>query len=570
MSEITEQIIPELICENFLSALDKRLIKTIAEFDPSLNDSERNLLGLLLYRVKCGNALIHLKEENLALYFDDSNMPMPEYVYEAENEEKNLWIENRKQWHESCKLALKTIANHKVIVGEAKLFVLEDDSLFVRKYYDAKKSIIERMDVLFADNRDNKMITGGPGTGKTFGVEKIIQQLNPENKLKVCYAAPSGKAATNLNANGKTIHVMLGSNPAKGGFKFNKDNKLTGDIFVIDEASMIDAPLFASLLEAIPDNAKLFILGDKNQLPSVGVGAVFGDLLKRFPGKVETKTKTYRFSGDILEVSQAINKDNVSLNDFDKVKEVTEYSNDKNRENQISIYPDFTSEKFIKEWVRANYAKVEVKTAIADFIDCWKDFRSNNRDFVGKLSEDVLVKCKIAWQNTIDSAKILCCENHGKRGVETLNSLALKELKAEKIPSFGIKMITRNLHDKGLSNGDTGLVIDKDIFFKRDDAFYVMALDSIEPDAIMDSFAMTVHKSQGSGYVNVAVVLPEKDDHPLLTKQILYTAITRTKNILDSQDSEKIIAYGSCVILSTKDVLVKGANKKDIRETGIV
>lgn len=589
---------------NIIGVFNNRLLKLVCDLDNNIaeNEAAQALVALLFYRVDIGNSLIRLDKAAVEMYFDEVHMPLPEKLREADDSdpEKQAWIAERDTWKALCQECVKSKLFKKL---DGPLFVLEGNTLYVRKYYDAKKSICERMKVLFGSTHNeglnvepyayadeqkqheldqfqkeaasrgihkNLLITGGPGTGKTTVVSSIIKTLEGSN-LRQYYTAPSGKAAKNLHPDGETIHTLLRFNPGKGRFTFGKDNPLPTGIFVIDEASMIDAVMFASLLEAIPDDARVFILGDKDQLPSVGVGAVFSDLLEQYKdSRVDLKV-THRFADEIKQVATAVNEGGANIS----LDEISKYSHEKS----IALYPDFDSEKFAEEWVKENYKKSDVKS-VAEFKDSWTAFRETeswkSMELLrkGDFPEQFEQCCK-AWEVAVDSAKILCCENNGKRGVSTLNELVRKELIKGGVHCFDVKMITQNSKELNLKNGDTGMVIGRDVFFKqtekrRDEqgrvydnaVFRVIPLGSIDASTIVNSFAMTVHKSQGSGYVNVALVLPESKNHPLLTRQILYTAITRTKN-----KSKEV--GGTCVILSDLETLKHGSQKVEVRETGI-
>lgn len=565
---------------NLLGNFNKRLLKTLQELQPTLDGNDLDLLGLLLYRVGRGNALIRLTEGAVNEYFQ--NMPIPEDL--LEEEELKVWTANREQWQNKCISAVRSghLQTMAPLVStsekmENALFVAEENSrgenqLFVRKYFDARNIIVERMNVLLRDS-DKQLITGGPGTGKTYSVQEIIGNRTAN------YAAPSGKAAKNLNADGQTIHQLLGSNPITGAFKYNKNNPLpSGKVYVIDEASMIDYEIFAALLQAIPDDAKLFILGDKDQLPAVGVGDVFAELLEKYSKNKLEKTDTVRFSGQILGVAQAVNKGPEGNAEIDSIPEIEIYGKGSSKDCPIALYPNFDGKKFAEEWVQANYNSFD---SLKQLKAAWKDVSYDNlpHGMICEGSEkypELFTLCQNAWDEVVENARILCCENKGPRGVSTLNELVIEQLKGKE--SFRIMMVTHNLHDMGLSNGDTGLLISGYIFFKKKNHFYVVPKASISSDNIVDSFAMTIHKSQGSGYVNVAVVLSEIQDSPLLNRQILYTAITRAKDIFENPvwNSETrhldrdIKVYGSCVILADKETVKKTMAKKEKRETGIV
>lgn len=179
---------------NLLGNFNKRLLKTLQELQPTLDGNDLDLLGLLLYRVGRGNALIRLTEGAVNEYFQ--NMPIPEDL--LEEEELKVWTANREQWQNKCISAVRSghLQTMAPLVStsekmENALFVAEENSrgenqLFVRKYFDARNIIVERMNVLLRDS-DKQLITGGPGTGKTYSVQEIIGNRTAN------YAAPSGR-----------------------------------------------------------------------------------------------------------------------------------------------------------------------------------------------------------------------------------------------------------------------------------------------------------------------------------------------------------------------------------------
>lgn len=486
------------------------------------------------------------------------------------------------------------------------LFVIDHDWLFAKKYYDAKEAIQIKMKALFADSpkrslkngtlalspfteKDEKqksavlkglernlIITGGPGTGKTTVAYDILKNIliNLDSDIEnwsINLTAPTGKAKDRLKESitdcikddkefrnqvvltrlqgtePQTIHSLLRYSPSTNGFTFNKENQFPEkSIFVIDEASMIDICLFASLLDAIPDNAIVFILGDKDQLPSVDAGAVLGSVL----GQTEhnsaytvTLTEFHRTERkEIWDAACLINKgDDESI---DRLFNLIGKSDSVNRK-------EVGKEK-----------KDGLEAIVKPAVDVYSKYTNKANSFRIEDAKDVF--------NLTKECKILCAERKGLLGVENINKLIIdgvldgKKRGLQEFFAGELLMITQNNKLLGLSNGDNGVVVhfdgDKDddnlwfmikkneqdsgtemegIFSRNEFTYYPLYL--IPTDSIEVSYAMTIHKSQGSGYDQIIILLPDKKGHPLLNRQILYTALTRAKKKATIVASDDII-----------------------------
>ncbi len=551
-------------------------------------------------------------------------------------------------------------ARHGIIDSIDRLFNITGDKQPKFKIEDCYKGSFKLADMqkkaVEMGLNKNLIITGGPGTGKTTTILYILLNILSSYGLdyNIYLTAASGKAASRMKEsllggindinddfinnhkelldkiNGVllddenkieefTIHRLLGFDQNTNKFKYNINNQFEkNSIFIIDEASMIDINIFNSLLNAIPTGARVFILGDKNQLPSVEAGAVFGDLLKKldkdnktnnYDNVVELNVSNRFVDGTSIDIlAKTINKgstlDTIGVFDgmFKDPKDfvISELKDSpRNILNELKQKPKDEYEKGLKELYPIYYYKNDdpknEKSNIEGILKKWANNFFIERDII-KLSSN-LDKSNITLDDLaklfdfISRSKVITAENDGPRGVNTINKYIKKQIYTNKVltkvikdKSYGghyageLMMITKNNKLLDLYNGDSGILVtfkndntlyfvvnkitklnlgnDKkeDEIFKIDDyVFYPLRL--ITSDEIDLSYAITVHKSQGSDYINILVILPTVTGHPLLNRQIVYTAITRTK--------------GVTYILSSLDMLNEASKTVLKRDTNI-
>jgi exodeoxyribonuclease V alpha subunit len=357
------------------------------------------------------------------------------------------------------------------------------------------------------------VMTGGPGVGKTTIVRAILRILAAKGtELSLC--APTGRAAKRMTeATGfeaKTIHRLLEVDPKGGGFKRGEDNPLDCDLLVVDEASMVDVLLMQALLKAVPDKAALLIVGDIDQLPSVGPGQVLADVISSDAVPVVRLTEVFRQAAQSRIITGA------------------------HRINQGSM-PDLSPPGLESDFyfVQAD----DPETAIGRII--------------------ALVKARIPKRFGLDpihDIQVLCPMNRGGAGARSLNielQATLNPAGDRKVERFGWTfapgdkvMQIENDYDKEVYNGDIGTIDDVNstageivaIFEGRSVTYGFGELDMLVP-----AYAATIHKSQGSEYP--AVIIPVLTQHyPMLQRNLLYTAVTRGKRLVVLVGQKKAVA----------------------------
>ncbi|MEO7167460.1 MAG: exodeoxyribonuclease V subunit alpha [Chthoniobacterales bacterium] len=384
------------------------------------------------------------------------------------------------------------------------------------------------------------VITGGPGTGKTRTVMAILALLLEQpggDRRRIALAAPTGKAAARLTESVRavkqgigatTIHRLLGYLPGSPYFRHDAEHPLNADVVIVDEASMVDLALMAKLVAAVRPDARLILLGDRDQLASVEAGSVLADICaaaeqakpnEPLHSAVVALRRNYRFaeSGGIYRASSAINS-----GDADAA--LAALQSDASGEVHWQPLP-----------AAAKLPEALRELLIAAFTPCLKT--DDPQEALAQLEQ----------------FRILCALRHGPFGVENLNAVAEEILAGARLitPRRGWYAgqplaITRNDYNLGLFNGDTGIILPD-----REDggelrAFFVSAegrLRRFLPSRLPlheTAFAITVHKSQGSEFGKVLLILPEKDA-PILTRELLYTGLTRARKGVEIWAPETVL-----------------------------
>ncbi|MEP1150375.1 MAG: exodeoxyribonuclease V subunit alpha [Balneola sp.] len=442
--------------------------------------------------------------------------------------------------------------------GEYTPIILDNDKLYLHKYWsyeneltgwlkeraqksdnELSKSDIESVELLFRDSnkdelnlqkvatslaliKDFLIISGGPGTGKTFTVNKIIDALKQQNSdISIALAAPTGKAAERLSESidpeldgieASTLHKLLGARK-NGEFKFNKENKLYFDVIIIDEASMLDLRLWISLIRALRTSSKLILLGDKDQLASVEAGSILGDIcINTDNGFSDSTLNALKKPENRLLKSESkniINNHVVLLEKSYRAKSSSGISEFGKAINEQDVDKTFQ--------VIDQFSQIDIKPPSSKLLF----------ELIDNYTADL-----ISGEN---GSQFLCSNKKGKLGTIELNKRIESSIKEKlKIPSYtewyvGRKIIiTKNDFSTGLKNGEIGTC------YKNDANEYCIRFGSSVEILTQQlkhydlAYTITVHKSQGSEFKNVFLFLSDTLNS-VLTKELLYTAVTRAR-----------------------------------------
>ncbi|WP_329604986.1 SF1B family DNA helicase RecD2 [Spartinivicinus ruber] len=419
------------------------------------------------------------------------------------------------------------VANHvqRLLQGQTPWGNIDIDAAiqWVEQKNEIQLSASQRLAVDTAVNHKCCVITGGPGVGKTTTVNSILKIIKAK-KASVLLCAPTGRAAKRLSEStgleALTIHRLLEFDPSVFDFKRNQDSPLETDCLVIDETSMVDVVLMNQLLRAVPDHAAVLLVGDVDQLPSVGPGSVLADFIESGQIPVARLTEIFRqaATSKIITSAHAINRGK----------------------------PPFPSKK----------------GEDTDFFYITVDSAEAAQAMLMKVVTERLPK-RYDF-HPIDDIQVLCPMNRGGLGARSLNIALQSQLNGDQHPQVtrfgwtyapGDKVIqTINNYDKEAFNGDIGRVQQVNleenqlwVDFEGRQVEYAFS----ELDELSLAYATTIHKSQGSEYS--CVVIPMVMQHfMLLERNLLYTGVTRGKQMVVLIGEAKAVAMASKRLTSAK------------------
>ena len=447
-----------------------------------------------------GNVFIYQDELNKNIKFILRNSAFHEKIpltYFAATMIKCKWLKIEKEENEKTRIYFKSLwlseyetARHLNRLRSDSLALPFDEKIIekIEEETNMKYHAMQKKSFNLLKTTGIKILTGGPGTGKTTllnGIIMAFQKLNPKSKVVLC--SPTGRAAQRMSEQtgriSSTIHKLLEINPYEDIFTSRDSvNPIDADFIIVDEFSMIDIEIMSVFLNAIRGKTLVLFVGDVDQIPSVGPGSVMRDLIKS--GVIETYklTNVYRQTSgsSIIDNANKIIKGNEDLT-FDKTFDLVHLN---------------TDEK-INDWI-TNLFK-------------------NNKEF------------------TIENTQILTTVKKGDGGTYSINRMVQKHLFEARdayYSSFTIGdkiIINENNYEIGVFNGDLGYVrhiledgIEVEINGKE------IVIPNIDLDIMSLAYAITIHKSQGSEFKNVIIALPDEANN-MLQRNLLYTAVTRAK-----------------------------------------
>ena len=423
------------------------------------------------------------------------------------------------------------------------------------------------------------VITGGPGTGKTTTVTRLLLVLQAlyQHKLHIKLAAPTGKAAARMTESlqnalafieqqqplskellaampktAETIHRLLGVRPLSDDTRYHAQNPLPIDLLVVDETSMIDLPMMEKLLSALKPNTRLILLGDQDQLSSVEAGAVLGELAQFLRFDVTHAQADY-----LRQVSQVSLPSDYphwlrdSLCHLKISRRFRDDSGIKTLAEQIQLGKGGASLATFNEFPQELhfYAGDEldetaqlqriVRLAVEEyrrFLNKWHDYQKQNVDFSAIAYQDERgnpVTFAEDVQRDFNRVRFLAALRGGELGVEKLNQAIALALKQARLLYFGSEqdwylgkpiMVTENDHNVKLYNGDIGLCLTPGKVWFANRAVAIGRIPAHEA-----AFVMTIHKSQGSEFEHCYLALPN-EMNPVLSRELIFTGVTRAKN----------------------------------------
>ena len=439
--------------------------------------------------------------------------------------------------------------------------------------YDSASIDWQKIAVAIALTRKVAIISGGPGTGKTTTVAKILAGIVLNNPTtRIVSAAPTGKAASrlteslgraieqlsfeslNIKTEAVTLHRLLGAKTDNRSFSYNKHNQLLIDVLVIDEASMVDLNMMARIIEALPASARLILLGDKDQLSSVEAGAVFGDLCD-FISNGYSQLRAHelsRLTGYTIPIADqptmaitdsiCLLKKSYRFNESSGIGLLANAVKEGRYLNVKKLLADNTLQDI------SYYELLSNQTYQAVLNDCVEHYK-NYLNAINRSNDIATVLTKFT------QCRLLCALREGKFGVEGLNKQIELLLAKHKLIRLNHRdqwyigrpiMILRNSTSLGLYNGDIGITLTAEhdssklrVYFPFSDG----TIKGFSPYRLPEhetAYAMTIHKSQGSEFDHVNIILPTEFS-PLLNRSLLYTAITRAKKAVSIFADAKIL-----------------------------
>jgi exodeoxyribonuclease V alpha subunit len=590
---------------------------------PLAGDGARSPIRAILKDMGDFSELIYEKDPSGPRLFDDPRDSYRPLVLVREGGDRFLYFQKYYSAEQALKATLADILSRKTTVPEstaplaaAVKAVLAERPLLLGGA-PAVLNPGQLLGMVLPSLNNFVLVSGGPGTGKTFIVINLLRTMarlgvRPE-RMRI--TAPTGRAAQKLaeavrrgilsladpdeadlalaSVQGETLHRLLRYSPSRNDFMHDRYNRLPADLIVIDEASMIDIMLLGRLLESAEEGARIVMLGDRNQLPSVEAGAVLSDLI--------AGSHTARFSDaaaavvrDIVPGLEAAQLPAAPANPLeDRVVILTDSYRSEQGITAIAVRINAQDESVAGEiplldprdglpghgvWrVEPGAAGGEYRRGLHALLAAWAERYYESAAPSGASYRDIVAGAGASLAAggedstplrelfvRIDEARILSPLRSGAAGTTGINRYLADGIGRTIDPGGTGQLfagapviVTRNDYNRSLFNGDVGVIMRTggrySGLFSRYDGFVSFPVEALSPLEL--SFAITVHKSQGSEYGAVLLVLPEGMTDLLLTKEILYTGLTRAKHLV--------------IIYAGRDMLRRAIHNRLERESGI-
>ncbi len=420
------------------------------------------------------------------------------------------------------------------------------------------------------------VISGGPGTGKTTTVAKLLAaliQMADGERCRIRLAAPTGKAAARLTESlgaalrqlpltdaqkkripedASTLHRLLGAQPGSQRLRHHAGNPLHLDVLVVDEASMIDLPMMSRLIDALPPHGRVIFLGDRDQLASVEAGAVLGDICAYVNAgfTAERARQLSRLTGCAIPAGAGTQA--ASLRDSLCLLQKSYRFGSDSGIGKLAAAINCGDRSAIQAVFQQGFSDIEKRTLQSsdDYAGMLDEALAGYGRYLRLLHEKATPE---AILQAFNEYQLLCALREGPFGVGGLNDrieqAMVQQRKIHRHPHSRWYegrpvMIARNDSALGLFNGDIGIALDRGqglrVWFAMPDG----AIKSVQPSRLPEhdtTWAMTVHKSQGSEFDHSALILPSQRS-PVVTRELVYTAVTRARRRLSLYADERILA----------------------------
>ncbi|TKU07084.1 exodeoxyribonuclease V subunit alpha [Citrobacter sp. wls829] len=419
------------------------------------------------------------------------------------------------------------------------------------------------------------VISGGPGTGKTTTVARLLAaliQMTDGERCRIRLAAPTGKAAARLTASlgaalrelpltdeqkkripddASTLHRLLGAQPGSQRLRHHAGNPLHLDVLVVDEASMIDLPMMSRLIDALPPHGRVIFLGDRDQLASVEAGAVLGDICAFVNAGFtpERAKQLSRLTGSTIPAG--VGTQAASLRDSLCLLQKSYRFGSDSGIGQLASAINRGDKAALKTVFQQGFSDIEKRTLRSgeDYVAMLEEALAGYGRYLTLLREGAEPGAVI---QAFNEYQLLCALREGPFGVSGLNErLEQVMVQKRKIQRSAHTrwyegrpvMIARNDSSLGLFNGDIGIALDRGLGLRVWFALPDGSIKSVQPSRLPEhetTWAMTVHKSQGSEFDHAALILPSQHS-PVVTRELVYTAITRARRRLSLYADERIL-----------------------------